>query len=115
MRNNENPGYRFGLFVRRLLAWYTRMAEKARQRGMPRWVIRLPAFLILIVITGLLLAGAVFIALFIILMIFIGIFLVNSSEGLRDKDIMLNGFHYNGPEGPGWYEMGVKVKDEKGE
>lgn len=44
MRNNENPGYHFGLFVSRLLAWYTRMAEKARQRGMPRWVIRHPRF-----------------------------------------------------------------------
>lgn len=115
MRNNENPGYRLGRIVRHVLMWHARMTDKARQRGIPRWVIKIPALLILTIITGLLLTGAIFMALFIILMIFIGIFLVNSSEGLRDKDIMLNGFHYNGPEGPGWYEMGVRIKDEEGE
>lgn len=112
-KQNRNAGYRLGLFVRRVRVWDARLADNAQKRGIPRWVARIPALLVLAAIAGLLLAGAVLMAGVIVLMLFIGICLAGASKAQSsDSDEYLEGYHAMGPEGPGTYVAGGKVSSE---
>ncbi|MCX8984238.1 DUF3742 family protein [Citrobacter portucalensis] len=110
---NRNAGYRLGLFVRRVCAWNTRLADNAQKRGIPRWVARIPALLVLGAIAGLLLAGAVFMAGFIVLVLFIGICLAGASEAKCSiSNESLEEGYTVGPEGPGIYVGGKKISND---
>jgi hypothetical protein len=111
-KQNRNAGYRLGLFVRRVQAWDAWLINKAQQRGIPRWVARIPALLVLAAIAGLLLAGAVFLAGFIVLVLFIGICLAGASEAkCSGADESLEDGYTVGPEGPGIYAGGKKISN----
>ncbi|MDN8554938.1 DUF3742 family protein [Citrobacter werkmanii] len=111
-KQNRNAGYRLGLFVRRVRAWDARLIDKAQQRSIPRWVARIPALLVLAAIAGLVLAGAVFLASFIILVLFIGICLAGASKATySESDESLDDGYQMGPEGPGFYVDGKKVSN----
>lgn len=110
---NRNAGYRLGLFVRRIRAWDSRLVANALKRGIPRWVARVPALLVLGAIAGLLLAGAVFMAGFIVLVLFIGICLAGASEAKCSiSDESLEEGYTVGPEGPGIYVGGKKISND---
>lgn len=111
-KSGNNAGYRLGLLVRRLLAWNARLADNAQQRGIPRWIARLPALLVLAVIAGLLITGAVFAAGFLLLVLFLAICLSGGLSGEPVQDDYLEGYQAMGPEGPGTYEAGRKISDQ---
>ncbi|WP_336221558.1 DUF3742 family protein [Citrobacter amalonaticus] len=112
-KQNRNAGYRLGLFVRRVRAWDARLIDKAQQRGIPCWVARIPALLVLAAIAGLLLAGAVFLAGFMMLVLFIGIYCASAFTDKHHQDEDLDGGHAVGPEGPGYYMGGKKVSGDE--
>lgn len=111
-KQKGNAGYRLGLLVRRVRAWDAQLADVAQRRGIPRWVAKIPALLILVAIAGLILAGAVFMAGFILLVLFIGIALSGGLGNKHPRDEHLEGYHAMGPEGPGTYVAGGKVSSE---
>lgn len=110
-KQNRNAGYRLGLFVHRVRAWDARLVDKAQQRGIPCWVARIPALLVLAAIAGLVLAGAVLLAGFIVLVLFIGIYCASTFTARRHQGQYLEGYQAMGPEGPGTYEAGGKISD----
>jgi hypothetical protein len=111
-KSNGNAGYRLGLFVRRVRVWDARLADAAQRRGIPRRVAKIPALLILVVIAGLLLAGAVLLAGFIMLVLFIGVCLAGTS-GVKcsGSDESPEDGYTVGPEGPGIYAGGKKISN----
>lgn len=113
-KQHGNAGYRFGLFVRRLRVWDARLVNIAQQRGIPRWVAKIPALLILVAIVELLMAGAVLLASFIMLVLLVGVCCASALAAKYDSDDHLEGYHAMGPEGPGMYRAGRKISDTDG-
>jgi hypothetical protein len=110
-KSNGNAGYRLGLVIRRVRVWDARLADAAQRRGIPHRVAKIPALLILVVIAGLLLAGAVFLAGFIMLVLLAGVYCASALAAKYDSDDYPEGYHAMGPEGPGMYRAGRKISD----
>ena len=112
-KQKGNAGYRLGLLARRVRAWDAQLADAAQRRGIPRWVAKIPALLILVLIGGLLIVGAMFLAFFIVLMLFIGMYIASAltrdprREEEEEEEEYEN--YTMGPEGPGIYVGGKKV------
>lgn len=106
----QNAGYRLGLKTRQFLRWLSVQETRLQQRGVPYWITKLPLYLCIAAAVGLLVAGALFAALFLALMIFIAWYLSATAKGLSES--LPDGYHYSGPEGPGNYVSGRKVSDD---
>ena len=110
MQQENNVGYRLGMRVRHLWTWNRRLAEKVQRRGIPRWVAYVPAFIVLVALAGLLLAGAMLMVGLIILMLFIAIYLFSAANvRYSEPDESLDDGYNIGPGGPGFYVDGKKV------
>lgn len=106
----QNAGYRLGLKIRQFLHWLNVQETRLQQRGVPYWITKLPLYLCIAAAVRLLIARALFAALFLALMIFIAWYLKTAAEGLSDP--LPDGFHYSGPQGPGEYRNGILIDDE---
>lgn len=104
----QNFGYRLGTLARRFMRWLSVWENEMQQRGVPRWVTKIPLFLYVAAAMGLLLAGAFFIAGFLALMVFIAFYISFVTEGEKRKR-EINGYHTSGPEGPGVYMDGKRI------
>ncbi|MCX8967253.1 DUF3742 family protein [Erwinia psidii] len=111
----QNLGYRIGMQTRRFMRWLSVWENKMHQRGIPRWVTKVPLYLCIAAVVGLLLAGAFFIAFFLALMVFIAWYLKIATEGgialVDDDDEPQDGYNATGPEGPGFYYGGHRIDD----
>ncbi|MBA8306160.1 hypothetical protein CF038_21620 [Klebsiella michiganensis] len=109
-----NFGYRLGMQTRRFVRWLSMQETRLQQRGVPSWITKLPLYLCIAAAVGLLVAGALFAALFLALMIFIAWCLVTATKGgidLSYNDEPVDGYNATGPEGPGYYYSGRKIDD----
>ncbi|MGL3288508.1 DUF3742 family protein [Salmonella enterica] len=111
----QNAGYRFGLKTRQFLRWLNVHETRLQQRGVPCWITKLPLYLCIAAAVGLLIAGALFAALFLALMIFMAWCLVTATKGgidiPYDDDKPVDGYNATGPEGPGFYQGGYRIDD----
>ncbi|HAT6803612.1 TPA: DUF3742 family protein [Citrobacter freundii] len=110
----QNFGYRAGILTRRFVRWLGVYEVKLQQRGVPRWVTKMPLYLCIAAAMGLLLTGAFFIAGFLALMMLIAWYLKTVAEGgkrLPDSDEPEDGYNATGPEGPGFYYGGYRIDD----
>lgn len=111
----NNLGYSLGRYVRRLVSLFSRLEAKMQQRGVPRWITKLPVLFFIIIFAGLLLAGAIFIAVFVALMLVLAWGLLAISKGNPEleeefEECSCSGYCV-GPEGPGMYENGQLVRN----
>ncbi|EKT1334689.1 DUF3742 family protein [Salmonella enterica] len=111
----QNIGYRFGLKTRQFLRWLSVQETRLQQRGVPYWITKLPLYLCIAAAVGLLIAGALFAALFLALMVCIAWYLTTATKGGIDMDYYddepVDGYNATGPEGPGYYYSGRKIDD----
>ncbi|ENA9696709.1 DUF3742 family protein [Salmonella enterica subsp. enterica] len=111
----QNAGYRLGRKTRQFLRWLNVLEARLQQRGVPYWITKLPLYLCIAAAVGMLIAGALFAALFLALMIFIAWYLVTATKGgidiPYDDDEPVDGYNATGPEGPGYYYSGRKIDD----
>lgn len=110
----RNIGYRLGLHTRRLMGRFNRWETKMQQRGVPRWLTKLPLLLCIAAVAGLFIIGAIFIASFLLLMLLIawGMVAIAKGKGYSESesyDSTLSGYNI-GPEGPGMYMNGKKIR-----
>ncbi|EOF6573558.1 DUF3742 family protein [Salmonella enterica] len=113
----QNIGYRLGRHVRHFMNGIRAEEWALQQRGVPHWLVKVPRYLLIAVVAGLLLIGAFYLCLFLVVLALVTLFL---SGGLGDEkaggyygtDEYLTGYHAMGPEGPGTYVAGKKVSDE---
>lgn len=110
MKQNT-PGYRLGLRTRRFMGWFSVLENKLQQHGVPDWLVKIPRYLLIAAVIGLLLIGAFYLALFLALMVFIAWYLTSVVEGLSEP--LSDGYHYSGPEGPGEYRGGIRIDDDE--
>lgn len=99
-------GYRLGLQTRRFIGWFSVQENKLQQRGVPDWLVKIPRYLLIVAVIGLLLIGTFYLALFLALMVFIACcfsVLGRKNTSINSSDESLNGYHSSGPEGPGFY------------
>lgn len=108
----QNAGYRLGLLTRQFLRWLNVQETRLQQRGVPYWITKLPLYLCIAAAVGLLIAGALFAALFLALMIFIAWYLKTATEhsDIPTCERPSDGYHDAGPDGPGVYSDGEWVR-----
>lgn len=112
MKQNS-VGYRLGLQTRRFMRWFSVQENRLQQRGVPDWLVKIPRYLLIAAVIGLLLIGAFYLALFLALMGFIAWFLKTITAGNSDvsQEMRLpDGYHDAGPDGPGVYSDGEWVR-----
>ncbi|EIV4461502.1 DUF3742 family protein [Salmonella enterica] len=113
MKQNS-VGYRLGLQTRRFMRWFSVQENRLQQHGVPDWLVKIPRYLLIAAIIGLLLIGAFYLALFLALMGFIAwCFSVfgRKNASVYPPDEPLNGYHSSGPEGPGFYYEDSRIDD----
>ncbi|MDN8600322.1 DUF3742 family protein [Citrobacter sp. S2-9] len=110
----QNMGYRLGKRTRRFMSRISDYERALQQRGAPGWLSKIPRYVLLAVIAGLLLTGAFYLLLFLAIVAFVAFYLsaVRTGMDIPGNDEYLSGYHAMGPEGPGMYVAGKKVSDD---
>ena len=110
----QNIGYRLGRHTRRFMNWIADKERGLQQRGVPGWLVKLPHYILLAVVAGLLLTGAFYFLFGLAVLAFVVFFLsaVRTGMDIPEDDEYLTGYHAKGPQGPGNYVAGKKVSDD---
>ncbi|EAS1759718.1 DUF3742 family protein [Salmonella enterica] len=107
----QNIGYRLGKHVRHGMGWFSAEEHALQQRGVPHWLTKVPRYLLIAVAAGLLLVGAFYLFLFLMILAFIAWYLsvaAGSSVEPDSGESDLEGYA-SGPEGPGMYSQGERI------
>ncbi|EBZ5771703.1 DUF3742 family protein [Salmonella enterica subsp. enterica serovar Redlands] len=110
----QNMGYRLGRYVRYFMDRASVGELALQRRGVPCWMAKIPRYLLMVVAAGLLLTGAFYLFMGLVVLAFVVFFLfaVRAGTGVPGNDEYLTGYHAMGPEGPGTYVAGKKISDD---